>query len=261
MRNLRKKIYVLQKSQNPIADGALKGLLSGYQILDKAFLKRASKIDRKSEKVFSSEGRFLCVMVPKCGSRTILLGLQKASHAKGFDLSIKEKDIQEFIRGYEDTYRFAIVRDPWARAYSCYKQKIKNCSPIKQALHFTGRPNLHPDMTFSEFVHWLGSEEGQDRLADRHWASQHLILGLDLGVSYEFIGKLENMEADLNVVSKKLGFSEDTFSERRNSTMTHDQEYLSHYTPELIDLIAKRYETDIKEFGYEMPILDAIKVQ
>lgn len=255
MRKIRKKIYVLQEKKNPTTEYLLKKIVKSYQLVDKTIMKRASKIDRKSEKVYSTQKKFLCVMVPKCGSRTILLGLQRASEKDGFDLNIKEKDIKEFTTGYEGVYRFAIVRDPWSRTYSCYKQKIENSSPIKQALHFTGRPGLRPDMSFEDFVYWLCSEPGADRFADRHWASQNLILGIDLGITYNFIGKIENMDIDMQKISESIGLPDNSFNERRNTTLSNKSEYLSHYTQEMVDLIAKRYEDDIREFGYTAPEL------
>ena len=257
MRHLRKKVYLLQNSSNPMARMTLHAALHGYRLLDRTVLKRSEHLDRRSEKVHSAESKFLCVIVPKCGSRTILLGLEKAAAQGRFDLAVKERDISEFTQGYEDCYRFAIVRDPWARAYSCYKQKIKNPSPIKQALHFGSREGLHPQMSFGDFVYWLCSRSGADDRADRHWASQHLILGLDLGMRYEFIGKLETMADDLAAVSQRLGFAPETFSERRNSSTEKSDSYLRHYTPDLAELIAQRYAMDIETFGYARPDLPA----
>ncbi|WP_164860837.1 sulfotransferase family protein [Parasedimentitalea marina] len=255
MRTFRKKIYILQDSNSRFARFGLLVVLSAYRVLDILFLKKPHRLDRSTEIVASPDRRFVCVLVPKCGSRTILAGLQQASRMQKFGLSIKKQSVSNFKNEHEGNFQFAIVRDPWARTYSCYKQKIKDSKPISQALHLAGRKGLNPDMTFDEFVHWLCNTEGGDHLADRHWASQHLILGLDLGISYDFIGKLENMEQSLIAVADKLGIPKNSFNEHKNSTTSSKNEHLNHYTPELIDMISKRYAEDIRTFGYEQPIL------
>lgn len=255
MRRLRKQIYKLQESNNPAAKLVLNSALGAYRLLDKAVLKRAERLDRQTEIVYSHDHKFLCVLVPKCGSRTILAGLEKAAKTNNFDLNVKERGASAFVIGYDSFYRFAIVRDPWARAYSCYKQKILQNSPIKQALHFTNRDGLNAGMSFAEFVAWLNTPYGADNRADRHWASQHLILGLDMGFEYTFVGKLENMVEDIGAVANRLGFASDTFVERRNITNGSSNSYLDHYTPDLIAQISARYARDIEEFGYEPPVL------
>lgn len=255
MRKLRKRIYDLQNTESKLGQAALYGVLSGYRLIDRVFLRRGQHLDRRSEKLRSAQRKFLCVIVPKCGSRTLIAGLQKAAKSENFDVSIDERDISNFQSGYDDSYKFAFVRNPWARAYSCYVQKVKETSPIKQALHYNGRPGLHADMTFTDFVEWLCGPHGGDDIADRHWASQSLILGLDIGISYDFIGNLETMDDQLGTICEKLDLPPDTFSERRNTTGQHADSYLAHYDGRLLDLIAQRYADDISRFGYTPPTL------
>jgi hypothetical protein len=248
----RKRIYTLQKSEMGIVRVFFWLVLKIYRLLDIVYFRRAASADLSTEKVVSIEGKFLCVLVPKCGSRTLLDGLLKTIHSD-FGVKIVESSIANFITGYDDYYRFAIVRDPWARCYSCYKQKIQQYSAIKGALHFSGREGLFPSMTFSEFVHWLASENGRDDIADRHWLSQYRILGYDLGVTYSKIGRLESLEQDLTAISERLGISSAVFEHKLHTTLPG--EYLNNYTPELIELVAQRYARDIEIFMYSRPHL------
>lgn len=254
MRSLRKNIYHLERSQNPILRGLLRLILAFYRMVDRIFLKRAEKLDRSAEKVVSHDRKFCCVIVPKCASRTLINGIATAGRDKGFSHRIAETGIAGFVDNYEEYFRFTFVRDPWARAYSCYKQKIFDYTPIKEALHFTGRKGLYRGMSFRNFVLWLDSHEGRDDCADRHWASQYLILGIDLGMQYDFIGKLETIDRDLKTVAEQLSIATNSFASTANRS-ARKGEYIENYDEELIGIIQRRYSRDIELFGYQPPQL------
>jgi hypothetical protein len=252
LRNARKSIYRLQDSSAPGARAVLHVALGGYRLVDTLVLRRARRMDLASEKIVSDQRTFLCVVVPKAGSRTLVAGLSAAAR-EGFDLRISERSIEAFVDGYDDYYTFAIVRDPWARCYSCYKQKFERCTPITAARTFHGRSGLDPSMSFDEFVRWLGTDAGRDEVADRHWLSQHRILGLDRGVAYDRIGKLERFREDVAEVAREIGIDPAVF---RHELRTSDpDEYLRHYTPELVELVGRRYARDVEAFGYQPPTL------
>lgn len=251
VRNLRKKIYDFQENPGFYSNIILKSALKSFYIIDRIVLKRAEKADLNTEKLYSHDKKFFCALVPKCGSRTIINGFQSASK-DNFDLVIFEGSTKKCVGVYDNYFKFTFVRDPWARCYSCYRQKVEQFTPIKGALHFSGRPGLSPEMTFAEFVHWLASDAGRDDIADRHWLSQYRTLGLDLGMQYDFIGKLESMEADLVAISERLEIDSSVFREVINKTSDPDR-YLSHYTPELVEIVGRRYARDIETFGYKPP--------
>lgn len=255
MRQIRKRIYGLQNTDSIVGKAALHGLLSAYQYVDRIFLKRSQKLDRRSEKIVSKDRKLLCVIVPKCGSRTLIAGLEKAGSKANFDVSIHEKDIVHFQSGHDESFRFSFVRNPWARVYSCYVQKIRNTSAIKQALHYNGRPGLHAEMTFQDFVDWLCGPHGGDDVADRHWASQYLILGLDININYDFIGKVETMNEDLATICEQINLPLDTFDERRNTTGAQSDAYLGHYDNRMIEQVAQRYAKDIEYFEFQRPVV------
>lgn len=248
----RKQIYRLEESPRPSAATLLRAILELYCLIDRAFLRRSSRADTRSEKLLSPDRKFLCVLVPKSGSRTIINGLRTAAARQRFKLLILESPIDDFVQRRPDDFTtFAFVRDPWARVYSCYVQKIQQWTPIKAALHANGRRGLHQGMSFGDFIRWLNTSEGSDAVADRHWISQTRVLGLDQGVQYDFIGHLERMDADLELIMGRLGVDADVFEHRLRTS--EPGEYLRHYTPELVALVADRYRGDIRAFGYVPP--------
>lgn len=251
LRGARKKAYAFESHPSPLARAVLDRALAGYRLADRTLLKRAWRADLKAEKLLSHERRFLAVLVPKSGSRTMLAGLRKAARYDGFDLIISEASIHAFTTGYERYFRFAFVRNPWARCYSCYKQKFRRNTPLKWARTFHGRSGLHPDMSFAEFVRWLATDAGRDAWADRHWLSQHRVLGLDRGMQYDFIGTLDTFRRDVRRLGALLNIDPDVFSHRLQSSAPG--EYLQHYTPELVALVARRYARDVELFAFEPP--------
>ncbi|MBK1720332.1 sulfotransferase family 2 domain-containing protein [Thiocystis violacea] len=254
IRDIRKSLYSLENSNDVLAHALLNTALLSYCALDLIILHRASKPDTFSEKLFSADKSFLCVVIPKSGSRTLVYGLTEASQCYNFSLDISEKRIEHFVGEYYEYFKFSVVRNPWARCYSCYKQKIRNPTPIQRALHFNGRKGLRSNMSFGEFVEWLGTPEGSDERADRHWISQSIVLGLDKGMQYDYIGKLEEMDSVIRVVSERIGVSSDFFEHKLKST--EPDEYLKHCTPDIIYAIGERYAADIRNFGYDVPRID-----
>jgi hypothetical protein len=87
-----------------------------------------------------------------------------------------------------------------------------------------------------------------DFLADAHFMSQTRILfGPDGRKRLDFIGKLENLEHDLGVISNRAQLGTIT---RTNSTSA-SHEWRNLYTLELASMIHNRFESDFNLFSYE----------
>jgi hypothetical protein len=113
----------------------------------------------------------------------------------------------EILRG-ADWRRFAFVRNPYARLYSAYKNKIADlASPYVgvRATIWRIAGNPHPPAEappFEAFVRYVAQQPDAER--DGHWRSQAGALCLDL-VDYGFLGRVERLEADLATVLRSLG--------------------------------------------------------
>jgi hypothetical protein len=106
-----------------------------------------------------------------------------------------------------EAFRFSFVRDPIARVQSVYLDKVANTDRksawrirVHQALGVEAHPRWVP--TFEQFITAL--EEQEPRRMDPHWRPQHLNLMHPL-IEYDFIGRLENFEADLERVREATG--------------------------------------------------------
>jgi hypothetical protein len=127
---------------------------------------------------------------------------------------------------FNDYYKFAFVRNPWALLVSYYhyiksnqqhhrSEKVKNIDSFESYIHYKIKRNK---INQSRFV------------TDT--------FGNDL---VDFIGRFESLEKDLGVIFEQLGV------EAESSTHT---DYRDYYTPETAKLVAFHWAEDILRFGY-----------
>lgn len=182
-------------------------------------------------------------------------------------------------------FKFAFVRNPWERLTSAYLNKF--VSPIshnqsnlplsKEVIENIYRKNdlkanYEESITFRQFVDYIMVTEDKD--LDGHWQPQYLFLG---DTQFDFIGRFENLEKDFAYLQKKLGLSSSLpwsnksqinddpldanksdlnrhFSDyypKELSQLSHAPDYRDFYTPDLIEMVKKRYAKDIELFEYE----------
>ncbi len=116
---------------------------------------------------------------------------------------------------------------------------------------------LHPKMSFTEFVGWLVSPEGNDDGADPHFLSQHYFL-LDYkgDPAVDFVGKVETIGEDLPELQAILGLDIEAMP-HLNANRTQEREPFdtSRRWLEILDdhskrLLAARYDADFELLGY-----------
>lgn len=134
---------------------------------------------------------------------------------------------------YRSYFKFSFVRNPWARAFSWYKnvnrdeihQKslgLKEMISFKEFLRrFAGKGMLRPQ------TYWLKNFDGK--------------------VNLDFIGRFENLEEDFSEVAKKLGVPQLALPHKiKGSSEDHRQ----FYDDEAIEIIHDVYFEEIKLFNY-----------
>lgn len=194
------------------------------------------------------------------------------SALKPFLLSNYSHQQAQKLIGDPKYFKFTVVRNPYSRLVSGYISKfVKNQDPnITEAIiekiyqQKNLEPNYQKGITFRQFIYYLYSTG--DRYLDEHWQSQHRILG---GINLDFIAKFENLNDDFNYIKSKLNIpldlakinttsynqqkSKDSYADyyidelKRLSEFPHSR---SFYTPDLIELVKKRYRIDLEIFDY-----------
>jgi len=143
----------------------------------------------------------------------------------------------------QNTFKFTIVRNPFERLVSCYKNKVldEDYMPIQKgydSLFYKGMP-------FEEFA--KGVCQLPDLLSDRHFRSQYSYLFYKGDLIVDFLGKLENIEKDFAIIKKKYDLGE---LPHINPSKVK-KSYKNYYTPELLKMVYKRYKNDVENLNYQ----------
>ena len=176
---------------------------------------------------------------------------------KGFNKEFKtklDKKIKRSLRPAQvealkgDLYLFSFVRNPLARLYSCYRDKVVNAANRRTVCTFSPY-GINFGMTFAEFVGRIA--EIPDTKANDHFRSLHTFLTYQ-GVSFvDYIGKIEQFNHDWEPLRQRFGLPtppRDLNSRRVSGPKIPFIEL--PYTREIVDVAVKRYARDIELYGY-----------
>jgi len=131
---------------------------------------------------------------------------------------------------YDSYYKFGFVRNPWARAISAYKYAV--------IWHKTeGSYNQRPEL--ATFERWILSIKESFHKYGEQYA---YVEGCD------FIGKIENIQEDFNIVCGKVGLPR---TKLRHENITSHKHYTEYYNDETKQIVAEKYAKDIEYFGYK----------
>jgi len=134
---------------------------------------------------------------------------------------------------YDDYYKFAFIRNPWARAYSWYKNVMRD-EIHKRNYQITG------DVSLRDF---LRSHAGKKMLRPQtYW-----LKSFDGSINLDKIGRFETLNEDFHEICSDLHIS--------NIALPHEirgsgEDYTDHYDQESIDIVANVYKEEIDRFGY-----------
>jgi hypothetical protein len=133
-------------------------------------------------------------------------------------------------RAFRKCFKFTIVRNPWDRAYSWYRNYARDhhhsgdrlVPPFGEFLAtYVGKGNLRPQL------YWIADYDGVIRL--------------------DHVGRFERLEEEFEVIARRLGLTTPLPHLLAGDT----GDYRGAYTQEARNLIARTYEREIDLFGYE----------
>jgi len=206
-----------------------------------------SGYDVSGLKYISHEYGFLFFEVPKNGSGTIIEFLTEQA-----DLTLL-KGRFTFL-DYPDYKKWAFVRNPWDRILSCYLNKIKADKGfnnlnfkdgVMKKFHHYGV--FYAGMPFKEFIEVVAEIPDQD--ADGHFGSQHHRLMYEGRVIMDMVGRFEQFEQQFREIMLRLGLDNVGELPKFNASGGRHH-YSTYYTPDLRELVARRYQEDIELFKY-----------
>jgi hypothetical protein len=182
-------------------------------------------------KNYSSKYNLFFVHIPKNAGTSINEFLEIKLDNRGHRTP---SQLSKLYTKYSSTPSFAVIRNPWDRMVSLYKFR-KNKGHDK---HLIG------DYSFQQ---WLLSTQTPKMAGHMEWANQYDLLFDETNLVSEIV-EYSNLEEQLTIFLKKLGHYTISLPHLNSTNREH---YSSYYNDECIDFVAKRFEKDIKAFGYE----------
>ncbi len=221
------------------------------------------------ELVVSRKYGFLCVSNAKVASRSmvaVLLGTDPNAEI------IRNRSFSEVCARYPEVksyYSFAFVRHPFDRAVSFHTElrhgheryegevgaRVERRSRHILNSHF----GLAEATGFDDHCRWLNTPYGSDRFADRHFLSQHLCIRLGRNRLPDFVGRFENIQADLERVAAHVDMPIPMLPMLNTAAgwVTTPEAWraarpkmVAQLTERNKALLEKRYAEDFKLFGY-----------
>ncbi len=150
-----------------------------------------------------------------------------------------------------DFLRLTVVRNPYTRLVSAWKNKVILCEPSVKGEYCQikgGLPAFHAKslITFEEFVEYATSRCDL-RICDGHWRRQ-VDYTFFPAMNFSYLGKLEHLEDALSRLKQHLGLSEFLVAKGRNPSISFGG---NPYAKELADKVYASYRLDFDVLGYD----------
>ena len=178
------------------------------------------------------------------------------SHILGSHLTAKEVNKLFFknnSKKFKSYFKFAFVRNPWDRMVSWYEHmkaepwitnsRIQNYIKLNYSLSDFLRSEY--EMTNNKknkTSYYFGYNKYYEGRAGKNLL--------------DFIGKLENLQEDLDIVCDKIGITRQKLKHfnkrsRRSSGKRKHKHYTEYYDDESQQIVAEKYAKDIEYFNYK----------
>ena len=192
----------------------------------------------------SLEHGFFYNRIPKVANSTIVLALARAC---GFEARDADEAKAAFrrpsdltadeVRAFEACFKFTVVRNPYSRVLSAYRNKIAG-GKIKIASR---------DTSFTDFCRYL---DNGNLFADAHWAPQSSLLLISLD-EFDYVARFEDLHAGLSHVFSNLRLGMPDLGVHAGPAQTRaSHDVRSEYNAECREIVSRLYRADFEAFGY-----------
>lgn len=147
-------------------------------------------------------------------------------------------------------YKFAFVRNPWARLVSWYAMIDQHRPAYEQGGTFNRFQTavLSRTRTFSDFLRTMDEVfEDQDGVKSIYRNQIEYLTDVDGNLLVDYVGRTERLAADFTEIARH--FKQPPGALQVLNTSEH-KAYGEYYTKADADLVAERYARDIQAFGY-----------
>lgn len=232
-----------------------------------------SRADPMLQNVFAARNRrWVFVQASKCGCTFVKKVLHEIEHGPtrwddemdvhtdhhlDSGLQMHPGEVVDLLRS-ERTWRFAFVRNPFARALSAWLDKFADPSRTPSLTsvatsawirHHRRSGDPSAPVGFSEFLDYVAGQPPSEM--DRHWRPVYDALAFDR-IHYHFVGRVERLGDDLTAVLERIGAREHLELARgAPSNVTNAAQAIErHYDGACIDRVRRIYRRDFEAFDY-----------
>lgn len=229
-----------------------------YRFLLKIRQKIRNDTQPSGEQLIKEKSTSICAIymhIHKCGGTSLMDAIKKhpqiiACAARPGNFPIRTGRNRIPFNMWNKSFKFTFVRNPYIRLVSAYLMftKMKIWKPIfptfRDFVEFLEWSNIHEHSVEQETpIKLFGTTIGN---IIHHCSSYHnpkyCISEMD------FIGRIENFDEDLKVISKKLQIPLIVNKKLNRSKKNYD--YRLFYTEDLTRRVYRLYQEDIDRFGY-----------
>jgi hypothetical protein len=156
---------------------------------------------------------------------------------------------QEFVLTSPEFMRFTVVRNPYTRTESAWKDKVRLCAPTYERFYraikgkLPAGNDLSSLVSFREFVDAIALEDLAN--CDGHWRLQ-VMQTLGGALNFTHIGHLEDFSEIVGILQSHLSEAQPPRSVGSNRTAG-----ASHYDEDIAKAVYELYESDFEAFGYD----------
>lgn len=171
----------------------------------------------------------------------------RGMHALPSLLDCSEGEIHDILNS-SHWLRVAIVRNPYSRLFSCWRDKvfleepgfIRNQKELLDHLRGIDDPVHH----FREFVQWIVAEKS----SNHHWQPMTYLLCADV-IKYTLVARLESVEVDLEPFFDRVGTTRSEF-ERFAVNRSIPVYFQEVYDSRLAKVVYEYYYDDFAAYKY-----------
>lgn len=139
---------------------------------------------------------------------------------------------------FKNFFTFAFVRNPWSRMVSIWKMNM---------VYHPGTPDFKQYVKSIPTLEWMPDKGNHQKKPREVWLHKYSSI-YEFTKGCDFIGRLENLQQDFNIVCEKIGIPHIKLPHKNKTEHEH---YTEYYNDETKQIVAEKYAKDIEYFGYE----------
>jgi hypothetical protein len=153
-------------------------------------------------------------------------------------------------------FKFCVVRDPYSRLVSVWRNKINPCEPGYESIYLELKAGGSQDPTFGDFCTYLDDKmRNHLRNADHHWALQRYLVFPHV-LPYNHIGRLATIEETVRLWLDHTGISQSKRDKLmslipQTANESPPGRWQDFYDEKSAAIVKRLYREDFETFGFE----------